>query len=333
MEIKQEEIMIKLKETEIYGLLISHPKEHGEATNGTLIKLLIEKNSVIRIVQKCIAKELDIDSAIDLFKNETEKILSRYTQIGELYSRLFFTLFKILKPIEDLTQETNVAVEEVAPEEKEEVPSLTEILEQNENPETQTQIVALEKDSPETIKDFYRIRIIIQREDERSNHILTLRKIEGKLVVICKTSDSEAGKNIRLEILPGEEYLIGNLNKPKTAIQLAISKLAIELNNEKELQASLESTLNHYAEISKVLKEYKETKFKLTASKTKLAGLRAQMKKLKANPLLHWFNKKESDDISEQHISIAFEKDESVIITDEGEKCLAKVEVERTKND
>lgn len=312
-DIQHETIMEKLKPTDVYSRLMQERVPEGEEKNGRLIALFIAKYDAINPVINFVKGNYTKRTAFELFRAEAEKMLERYRGIRGFFEKLFNELTNIIRSVDIVAEETHTQVDEVL--ETVEVEDVTE--------GDLAEGVPLEKNKPVVIKMSKRLTVTIVRNKGNQDHLLTLTNSEGKLLLTCPTSDMPKGKKMAIEIEAGEEYAVGMQNK--TLLNRA--KLAYEKAHVKLKEA--EGTLKKHFRFSKVSIETIVATERYESAEQDEKSAKLKLAQLGDNPLLQWFTDAKSPDISPDHIIIEFDEKGTVTITDEGEKCNAKLEVFR----
>jgi hypothetical protein len=323
MELKREmaeltnngQMLNKFRATETYDRMMQHPREEGGANNGDLIRLLFGKDSVFNVVRDFVNGDYEKGQAVELFQQETGIILKRFSTIKGFYDVLFAELVKIVESIYSINQETEEKVKEVM-----------EVAEKKEDVGVEAfeiTTVKLGKDSPEEVEGGRKIKITIEREGKRKDHIIVIDRLKESLRVTCPTFDLPSGKNKYIEIMPDEEYVIGMASRREIERRLLVH------GKEEEKAIAAKNRGAHYKIISTESAEYKRF-CKLEAdAKAEAKRLLNEIKALKTNPLFHWFDVEKSDDIGSDQLIIGLNEDGIITVTDDGEKGATVLEIEK----
>lgn len=304
-EITPNRVLHRLYDTDIYAQLMQTKVPKGTPTNNALIKAIIENAEAMQpVIDYAKGGIQDLNTALNTFKMKLglDSNFKRYNEIKDAVEKMFQALVESIKNILGIQTEVAVQVEEV----------VKEVFEVRE-------IRNLEKDTPMAINRVNQLQIIIKRDGNKTNHQLYITYIRGELVISCPTADSKNGKKIELTIAQGDEYGIGHGSRILLdRAEARCSKLIQEQN-------AAQTKYDRCHAISKISVNTIDAKEKLDKLVTGLKEIKTEIAALEASPLLQWFDPKKSSDISTNHIIISFEKDEKIVLTDEGEKCSASV--------
>jgi hypothetical protein len=315
-------LLHRLRQTEVYGKMFSLKIAKGETPNIALIKALLQKNEILRPIINFVKGTYDLDSAKGMFREKLTDEYVRYRNVEGLINALFEQLAEIIKAITKrklATSKKVAAVIDQTPEPEQE-PEPAPEPEPEKKPSLNLKTFPLEKKHSDRILGASQIKVKIIRDGKKKPHVLDIIRNDDTLEVTCPTSDKKEGKELTMKIEKGEEWIIGIGNTKE------VERLQADLDRASERVQEKQAIYDHHIAITPVSEDAKDIFPMLKILKGRVAGLKKELAKAEANPLLNWFTKGKSPDISDEHIIVEFTDNGVIVVTDEGEKCKATLQ-------